>query len=223
MASPATLLLTRILQTMSYVLVGLIAVVSGLILCFGGRTIFRIILSVWGAFVGFTLGGSLLSNFTGEPPFTTVLGWVVSVLAAVVFAGLAYSFYVLAVIIAIGAIGYWIGAALGIALGASGTVLLVLGVLAALLLAGAALATNLPDILLTVVTALTGAAAIVGGVMLVVGVAEPSDLTETSLRQFVAQQPLWWTALYVVLAIVGMVLQHRAGRGDTMRSFWPGR
>lgn len=208
---------------MSYVLVGLIAVVSGLILCFGGRTIFRIILSVWGAFVGFTLGGSLLSAFTGDPPYTTVLGWVVSVLAALIFAGLAYSFYVLAVIIAIGSIGYSLGAGLGIALGATGTVLLVLGILAALLLAGAALATNLPDILLTVLTALTGAAAIVGGVMLVVGVAEPSDLTETSLREFVAQQPLWWTGLYVVVAIVGMVVQHRAGRGDSMRSFWPGR
>ena len=208
---------------MSYVLVGLISVVSGLILCFGGRTVFRIILSVWGAFIGFTLGGSLLSYFTGEPPFTTVVGWVVSLLAALLFAGLAYGFYVLAVIIAIGSIGYWIGAAIGIALGASGTVLLVLGVLAALLLAGAALATNLPDILLTVLTALTGAAAIVVGIMLVVGVAEPVDLTETSLREFVVQQPLWWTAMYVVIAIIGMVVQQRAGRGDTMRSFWPAR
>ena len=208
---------------MSYVLVGLISVVSGLILCFGGRTVFRIILSVWGAFIGFTLGGSLLSYFTGEPPFTTVVGWVVSLLAALLFAGLAYGFYVLAVIIAIGSIGYWIGAAIGIALGASGTVLLVLGVLAALLLAGAALATNLPDILLTVLTALTGAAAIVVGIMLVVGVAEPVDLTETSLREFVVQQPLWWTAMYVVIAIIGMVVQQRAGRGDTIRSFWPAR
>ncbi len=208
---------------MSYVLVGLISVVSGLILCFGGRTIFRIILSVWGAFVGFTLGGSLLSSFTGEPPFTTVLGWVVSVLAALLFAGLAYGFYVLAVIIAIGSIGYSLGAALGIALGASGTVLWVLGIFAALLLVGAALATNLPDILLTVLTALTGAAAIVAGLMLVVGVAEPADLAGTSLREFVVQQPPWWTAVYVVIAIVGMVVQHRAGRGDTMRSFWPGR
>lgn len=208
---------------MSYVLVGLIAIVSGVILCFGGRTIFRIILAVWGAFVGFTLGGALMSALTGEPPFSDVLGWVGSVLAALLFAGLAYSFYVLAVIIAIGSIGYSLGSGLGIALGATGTVLLVLGVLAALVLAGAALATNLPDILLTVLTALTGAAAIVGGLMLVVGVAEPSDLTETSLREFVAQQPLWWTAMYVVVAIVGIVVQHRAGRGDTMRSFWPGR
>ncbi len=208
---------------MSYVLVGLIAIVSGLILCFGGRTIFRIILAVWGAFVGFTLGGALISAITGEPPFTTVLGWIGSVLAALLFAGLAYSFYVLAVIIAIGSIGYSLGAALGIALGATGTVLLVLGVFAALLLAGAALATNLPDILLMILTALTGASAIVGGLMLVVGVAEPSDLTETSLRNFVVQQPLWWSAMYVVVAIFGIVVQHRAGRGGTMRSFWPGR
>ncbi len=208
---------------MSYVVVGLIAVVSGVILCFGGRTVFRIILSVWGAFVGFTLGGSLVSSFTGEPPFTTVLGWVISVLMALLFAGLAYGFYVLAVIIAIGSIGYSLGAGLGIALGASGTVVVVIGVLAALLLAGAALATNLPDVLLTILTALTGAAAIVAGIMLVVGVAEPSDLTETSLRDFVVQQPWWWTAMYAVLAIAGMVVQHRAGRGESMRSFWPAR
>lgn len=208
---------------MSSVVVGLIAVVSGLILCFGGRTIFRIILSVWGAFVGFTLGGSLVSSFTGEQPFATVLGWGVSVLVALLFAGLAYSFYVLAVIIAIGSIGYSLGAGLGIALGATGTVVLVIGILAALLLAGAALATSLPDVLLTVLTALTGAAAIVEGIMLVVGVAKPSDLTETSLREFVVQQPWWWIAMYVVIAIFGMLVQHRAGRGDTMRSFWPGR
>lgn len=208
---------------MSNVIVGLIAVVSGLILCFGGRSIFRVILAVWGAFVGFTLGGALLSAATGEPPFTTVLGWVVSIAAALLFASLAYLFYVLAVVIAIGSIGYSLGAGLGIALGATGTVLLVLGVFAALLLAGAALATNLPDILLTVVTALTGAAAIVAGVMLVVGVANPADLTGTSLREFVAQQPLWWTAMYVVVAIVGIVVQLRAGRGASMRSSWPER
>ena len=208
---------------MSYVLVGLVAVVSGLILCFGGRAIFRIILSVWGAFVGFTLGGAVVFAITGDPAFTTALGWVASIVLALLFAGLAYRFYVLAVIIAIGSVGYSLGAGLGIALGATGLVLQALGVLAALVLAGAALATNLPDILLTVLTSLTGAAAAVGGLMLVVGVAEPSDLTETSLRGFVVGQPWWWTALYVALVVVGIVVQHRAGRGDSMRSFWPGR
>ena len=49
---------------MSNVIVGLIAVVSGLVLCFGGRNVFRVILAVWGAFVGFTLGGALLSTAT---------------------------------------------------------------------------------------------------------------------------------------------------------------
>ncbi len=213
---------------MSDIMVGLIALVAGIVLCWGGRQAFRIILAVWGAFVGFTLGGSLISAATGEPPFATILGWVVGVLVGLLFASLAYGFYVLAVVIAIGSIGYGLGAGMAVALGATGSLPLVIGIVAAVLLAIATLVTNLPDILLTVLTALAGAAAIVAGLMILVGVAEPAVLGTASLRDLLAGRPWWWTVLYLVAATVGIVVQNRAARVGTrerggMRSNWPAR
>ena len=55
---------------MSDIVVGLVAVVAGALLCFAGRIAARVILSVWGAFVGLALGGAAVTLATGAPPLS---------------------------------------------------------------------------------------------------------------------------------------------------------
>ena len=48
---------------------------------------------------------------TGDGTFATVTGWVVGLVVALVFAGLAYLFYYAAIAIFAGTVGYTLGAA----------------------------------------------------------------------------------------------------------------
>ncbi|WP_158600628.1 TM7S3/TM198-like domain-containing protein [Tessaracoccus antarcticus] len=205
---------------MSDAVVGLIALVAGLFLCFLGRSAVRVILSVWGAFVGFALGGALVSALTGSSPFATWVGWLVGIVLALLMAGLAHAFYALAVAITMGSIGYGFGAALAIGLGSDPTLVHVVGVAAAVVLAVVALVTNLPDALLVVLTALAGAGAIVVGLMLVTGAAEAADFAVSDVRTVITQQRWWWAAMYAMLAATGVVSQSRSSRTQPMKAGW---
>lgn len=205
---------------MSDIVVGLVALVAGAFLCFLGRAAARAILSIWGAFVGFTLGAAVVAAVTGTSPFATFLGWLVGILLAFLFAGLAYAFYAIAVAITLGSIGYGFGAGLAVALGAGPTVAHVVAITAAVLLAVAALTTDFPDVLLIVLTAAFGASVIVAGIMLMVGVAVAADFTVVEVRSFIAQQRWWWIVLDAVLIVLGILVQSRSPRGAAMRTRW---
>lgn len=205
---------------MSDIVVGLVAVVAGALLCFAGRIAARVILSVWGAFVGLALGGAAVTLATGAPPLSTILGWVVGILVAIVLAGLAYGFYALAVVIALGTIGYGLGAALALALGAPPTAVHVVAITAAVILAIAALLTDLPGALLVFLTSSSGAGAIVAGLLLILGVMTASEFSAVDLQGAIRQQSWWWMALYVGLTIAGIVVQSRSPRSTAMRSSW---
>lgn len=212
----------RILLCMSNIAVGLIALVAGALLCFLGRTAVRVILSIWGAFVGFTLGAAIVAAITGTSSFATVVGWLVGVLLAFLFAGLAYAFYAVAVVVTLGSIGYGLGAALAVALGAGPTVAYIVAITAAVLLAVAALATNFPEVLLIALTASFGAGVMVAGLMLVAGVAVTADFTVADIRSLITQQRWWWIVLDAVLVVLGILVQARSPRGTAMRTRWAG-
>ena len=64
---------------MKDILVGLLAVAAGLMFCFRGYLLMRIVIPVWGFFVGFALGGAIISAITDRAFLGTVLGWIVGV------------------------------------------------------------------------------------------------------------------------------------------------
>lgn len=207
---------------MSDVVVGLVALVAGAFLCFAGRIAVRVILSVWGAFVGLALGGAVVSAITDSSPLSTVLGWLVGILLAVLLAGLAYAFYALAVVIALGSIGYGLGAALALAFGAGPQVAHIVAIAVAVLLAITALVTDLPGALLVFLTASGGAGAIIAGLMLLLGVAVASEFSAGDLPSVIQQRSWWWMAGYVALTIGGILVQSRSPRRTAMRTSWEG-
>ncbi len=197
-------------------LIGLLALALGALLCFRGASLARLLLALWGAFIGFNLGAWLAAGLTGQPFLGDAWGWVCAIVTAVLFALLAYWFYVLAVIIWLGSLGFGLGVALANALGATEQLSALVGLIAGVLLVVLGLALRLPAMLLSVLTALAGAGLILSGVLLLVG----STPAGPSLSEITWPREWWWTVLYLVLALAGIIVQGRSSGRRRARAHW---
>ncbi|MFO7959815.1 MAG: hypothetical protein R6U94_02575 [Nitriliruptoraceae bacterium] len=207
---------------MEDIIVGGLAIVVGLLLCFAGYAALRAVIAVWGAFAGFLLGAGLVSSFTGEGFLGTVLGWSVGLVVAIVFGLIAYLYYAVSVVIGMAAIGFSLGSTLMVALGVSWTWAIVLvGVLVGMLLAVLAIVGDMPMLLLAVLGAFAGSSVTIGGLLLLSGVLERDDLTAPETTQSL-ELGWWWTAAYLILAVVGLAAQLRSveARRGTLREGW---
>ena len=207
---------------MDTIVVGIVAVVIGALLCFRGYVTMRLIISLFGAFVGFLLGAGLVAGITASTFGQLAISWLVGIVGAVIFGVLAYFSYQLAVVIGMAGIGFTIGTSLMAAFGAgAGFGAIAVGVIAGVLLAILAITTNLPAVILVLLTALAGASVATTGVMIMAGSVGVDQLTGEGMADPTANG--WsWLALYVVLALLGIVAQLRAlsGRHRSMRQQW---
>jgi hypothetical protein len=204
------------------IVVGIIAVLIGALLCFRGYVTMRLIISLFGAFVGFLLGAGLVAGLTDSGFGQLALSWLVGIVGAVIFGVLAYFSYQLAVIIGMASIGFAIGTSLMAAAGVgSQPATIAVGILAGIVLAVVAIATDLPAIILVILTALAGASVTVAGVMVVAGTIGLNRLTVDDVTAEMGNGWLWYV-LYGGLALLGALAQFRAlaGRRRPMRQQW---
>ncbi len=207
---------------MDTIVVGIIAVLIGALLCFRGYVTMRLIISLFGAFVGFLLGAGLVAGVTDSTFGQLALSWLVGIVGAVIFGVLAYFSYQVAVVIGLAAIGFTIGTTVMAAVGVgSPTATIVVGLVAGALLAVIAVATDLPAVILVVLTALAGASVTVAGVMVIAGSIGLNRLTVDGVTAEMGRG-WWWYVLYAGLALLGIVAQLRAGATGrrTMRQQW---
>src|SRR5690554_2479792 len=94
---------------MTDVVVGVLALLVGLLLCFRGSGAMRVLLALWGAFTGFGLGAGLVAALTDQGYLATVTGWLVAIVLALVLAALAYLFYAVAIVLAFASMGFVLG------------------------------------------------------------------------------------------------------------------
>lgn len=207
---------------MEDIIIGGLAVVVGLLLCFAGYAALRAVIAVWGAFAGFLLGAGLVSTFTGEGFLGTVLGWSVGLAVAVVFGLIAYLYYAVSVVIGMAAIGFSLGSTLMVALGVSWTwVIVLVGVAVGVLLAMLAIVGDMPMLLLAILGAFAGSSVTIAGLLLLTGVIDRGDLA-TPETTATLELGWWWTAAYLALAVVGLMAQLRSveARRGTLRDGW---
>jgi len=200
---------------------GLLAIAAGMLFCFSGFVAFRVVIPLWGAFVGFALGAGIVAT-GGDGFLRTSLSWLVGLAVALVFALLAYLFYEVAVVLATASIGIALGTTLMVALGVDWTwAIAVAAVAAGILLAVLAITVNLPLVLLIVLSAFGGASAITTGLMLLFGTIDTADFDHDRVTAK-AGDHRWWYVVYLVLAVAGLVVQTRAASGLTrsMRETW---
>jgi Domain of unknown function (DUF4203) len=207
---------------MDNIVVGTIAVLVGALLCFRGYVTMRLIISLFGAFVGFVLGVGLVSGASGSGFGQQVLGWIVGVVGALVFGLLAYFSYQVAIVLGMASIGFAIGTSLTAAGGVqSQAAIIAVGLVAGIVLAVVSVATNLPAILLVVLTALAGASVTMTGALVVAGATDLGRLTTDALTA-APDRSWWWYIGYGLLAVLGILAQFRAlsGARRPMRQQW---
>ncbi len=187
---------------------GLIALMFGLVLCFAGYRLFFILLPIWGFFFGLAFGAQSIQALFGTAFLATVTSWVVGFCVGAVFAVLAYLFYVAAVAILAGALGYTVVVGIITAIGfPMGWLLWLIGVAAGVIVAFLALALNLQKWIVVVGTAVAGAELILATFVLLFN---PASRALASVREVIAQaSPLVWIVA-IVVAVLGILVQIRS-------------
>lgn len=204
------------LTIQTWVALGAIAV--GLLLCFRGFAAMRWIFALVGGVAGWQLGSWAATFIHFDPDFDTALRWGTTVFSAILLACLAYAFFVMGVLLAVGWVGYTAG---GLAVGYFGLgdwQAVALPWVVAVLLVVAALVTKLPKLLLVILTGVTGAAAIIGGALALV---ESVDLTalDPVTAGGLLGYGLLWNLGFVALAAAGIALQLRSGRENLRAAY----
>jgi Domain of unknown function (DUF4203) len=196
---------------MQDVIVGIMVILAGLVFCFRGYWAMRIVIPVWGGVTGFVLGAALVASGSDDGFLRTAFAWIVGIVVALLFFVLAYLYYEVAVVLAMGGIGFTLGASLMIAIGVDWSwVIALVGIAVGVLLAAIAIIGNLPMIILVILTAGGGASAIVGGLMLLTGKLQTAEITEQGAVTDRLHDDWWWYAIWVVLFIAGVIAQVRA-------------
>lgn len=186
---------------MADIILGVLAIIAGLLFCFGGQFVMRIVFPIWGAFAGFAFGAGLVAGLSDEHFLGTVLGWVLGIVFAIVFAVLAYVFYAVGVILAMAAAGFALGSGLVVALGIDWSWIAVLvGIAVGAVLGIAAVVLDLPSVALIVFTAFAGAVGVTGGLMLLTGDLNSDEFTRSAFTDQIHDSWGW----YVVLVVVGV-------------------
>ena len=194
---------------MADILLGLLGIIAGGAMLVAGQFVLRLVIPIWGFFAGFAFGAGLVAGFADEQFLGSVLGWVLGLVFALVFAVLAYLYYYVAIVIAMGAFGFAIGSGLVVAVGISWNWLAVLvGLVVGLVIGLVSIFANVPMIVLVLVGSFAGAVGVVGGLMLMVGSLNSADFTRGDFTDTVANS--WaWSLLLLALAVGGVLIQAR--------------
>jgi hypothetical protein len=189
---------------MSDLVIGIIVLAIGALVAMWGYPAFRVMISLYGAFIGFVVGASLGAGLSDTGFAAGVASWVGGIVGALLVGGLSYAFYWVAVIFGVASLGFSLGTWLGGMFGVGGPWPFVIGVGVAILAIILALALNLPSLLIIGLTATAGAGAVVSGVMLISNTITTSQLAEGDVRI-----DGLWLATYVAVVIAGVFAQWR--------------
>ena len=190
------------------VFVALVAVAVGLVVCFFGYRIFRLLLPFLGFFVGLIVGAQVVASIFGEGFLATIIGVVAGLVVGLLFGALAYVWWWLGVILVFGGMGYSLGAAIFPAIGIENVGILnfVLGLAAAAVFAIIAIVLRMPKLIVVAVTGLWGSGAVIAGWMIFTNQLEPDQLGFGAVDAVVSQS-VFWLIVFFAVAVVGMAFQ----------------
>ena len=189
----------------------ILAVVLGAAFAFGGWRFFLILLPIWGLFVGFNIGTEATRALIGDGTFATVTSWAIGIILALVFAVFAYLYYYAAIAVLAGTVGFIIGSSLWGLIGSDdGIIAFILGIGLGAVFAIAALMLNVPKYLVIALSAIGGAALIVGGWFILTGQIPTDNVTWFAIGNEIANSFIW-LVVWLGIAVVGFIAQMATG------------
>jgi hypothetical protein len=199
--------------------VTLITLVVGLAICFNGYKWFLILLPIWGFFWGFALGAQGLQAVFGIGFLATVTSWVAGFALGAIFAVLSYMFYLVAVALMAGSLGYAVGLGIMGLIGFDfGLIPWLVGIVLAVVVAGVTVYFNLYKYVIVVTTAIGGAGMIVITLMFGYGGLTLAKFAENPIRFALQGSPLL-TILFLVMAVLGIAAQLTTSRAFELEPY----
>lgn len=190
----------------------MVGLLLGAVICFGGYRFFLILLPIWGFFFGFGLGAQTVQALLGDAFFATVTSWVVGFVLALLFAVLSYLFYIVAVALIAGSLGYGLVVAIMGAIGFNfGVITWVLGIVVGVIFAWVTIRYNLAKYVIIIATALGGAGLAIGTLVLGVDGVSTAAATTDPIRTMLQGSPLL-ALVFIVMAAAGAYVQWISGR-----------
>lgn len=190
------------------ILFGLLCIAIGMTLIFGGYRLARFIIPLWGFLTGLSIGGSIISSMSDTPFLGSVLGVLVGIFLGGVLAVFSYVYYAVAVYVLFGSLGYWIGSSFIMLFGFNEGFLSVMTGLAFGILGGIlAIFMNAPKYVLVIVTALAGAIASIGGLVLMFSPNVTLDAFSFSGVHEAIKDSGLWSLLALGLMFAGILVQ----------------
>jgi len=184
------------------------AVVIGLMFTFFGYPLFRFLLPVWAFLVGFMFGFRGLEDLLGVGFVSASLGIILGFVVGVVLAAIAYMVYSLAVYLFGLTTGYVLGSGLMLAMGFDpGAMTFLVGAVAAIGLAVIFARGNMPRFFIMLVTASSGAMAVMSGIFVLFG-RVPALEGSLELARYMVWGSWFWLLVWAILAGFGMVFQY---------------
>lgn len=194
-------------MTSNYFCLTIFGLIFGVLVVFNGYTIFRSILPLLGAIFGFFLGLQTMFFVFGVGLLSTLTSLIVGTVLGVVFAGLSYLFYRVAISLIAASLGYAIGVSImqWIGLG-SGIITWIVGILLGAAFIYITFRFKLEKYVIVVETALIGSAIIVSTLLLGMETTSPTIILNNPIQELLTYSPLW-AILFVVVAVAGVVVQ----------------
>jgi hypothetical protein len=191
------------------IIVGLLAIGIGLAWAFYGLKLFVILLPIWAFFFGLVTGAQWAQDVFGEGFFSTVLSWGIGLVFGIVLAAISYFWYYAAVTIAGGAIGYALGVGFLDWLGIDAAILgLIVGLIVGAVFAAVTFLLGVPAWLIVIFSGVSGAAAAVNGVLILLGRIKLEDLNSGIVNGLLTDTAIGVIA-WIVIAAAAIFWQMR--------------
>lgn len=191
------------------ILVGLAAIAVGAAWAFYGLSMFTVLLPLFAFAFGVLMGAQLGQDVLGEGFLSTVLSWVFGIIFGLVLAVVSFFWYYAAVTIAAGALGYAFGVGFMDVLGIDSSILgTIVGLFVGGVLAIATFAAGVPAFLVITFSAISGAAGIVNGALILLGRIKVDNL-DSGLLGGLLTDGLIAIMAWIVIAVVAILYQLR--------------
>lgn len=196
---------------------GLIGSMFGLLMAFAGYRLFLLLLPIWGFFFGLALGADTMQALFGVGFLATITSWVVGFVVGAIFAVLSYLFYLFAVAVLAGSLGYSLTALILLAIGMRpGWLLWIIAIIVAVAVIFVTFKFNLQKWVIIIATSILGAAVVFGTFILLFN--PVANLMANPVQLVLQSSPLLML-LAIVMAVAGIVVQYRQNKAFTLDSY----
>ena len=191
----------------------------GSLVALAGYRLFVILLPIYGFFFGLSFGAHSVQALFGDGFLSTTTSWVVGFFAGLLFAVLSYLFWVFAVALVAGSLGYSLVAGFfGLFDVDLNALVWIIGIALGLVFAIGAIALNLQKAIVIVATSLLGAWSVIGTFLFLFTSATPESIADDGVKIVLDDHPLWFL-VFAAVAAFGVVFQSQVNRGYEIEQY----